>query len=223
MSAGERRKDIEAAIADLRPLAGADVEFVIRGIERLLDLRQSAIEVRPPLPSEGAAQLRALATALRATKEAASNLNKLAFEQLNAAKVQRGLKWYSPAGSIWSFLRRNELSDFIDSGYPSLIEAAEDAAKRLDQMKAGGRPEGRNQYLSALAAVLAAYYELLTGRFAPKSKSENRFSRFVGTIFAAGGIRDSVQDRHYAAVGADLHRRSKGAKPTEISWFMRLE
>jgi len=238
MRTADRRKGIEAAIAGLKPLAGADVAFAIRGVEQMLDLGQNAIEVRPPLPSEGAEQLRTLAAALRATKRAAANLNKLAFEELNAAKTRRGLKWCSPSASTWSFLRGNELSDYIDRGYPSLIEAAEDAAKHLDQMKKSGRLEGRNQFLSALAATLAAYYEMLTGKIAPSRPNDSKFSRFVGAIFAAGDIYEPERNararqsssadkraspRHWASLGATLHQESKGANPPEISWVSRLE
>jgi hypothetical protein len=220
----DRRKFLSSAIAELRPIVGASgIAFAIAEIERMLNWRRYVMNTSPPLPSTGATQLRALVKALRKLREAAENLNEPAREELNAAKNRLGLQWCSPGA--WSFGWPGELGDFLDWGYPSLMEVAEEAAKQLDRQKRkkGGRPAQRDQYLSALAVHVAALYEVLTGKEPPRSRSENRFTNFLGAIFAAGDVKGEA--RHYGSIGANLYHLAKetGAKPPEISWVMRLD
>ncbi len=228
-NAEERRRAITRAINDLRPKPDADINFAVMLIEQLLDQRRHAIEVPSARPAEGAEQLRGLAEALRTARTITQRLNPLAREEINQVKTRHNLKWQ------YSFILPGEFSGLLDEYYPSIIEVAEEAASQLDRAKVGGRPKGRNRYLSALAALLAALFETLTGAPPSLSKHQGKFSDFVAAIFVAGEIYEpekntpksksvsTASSLHYAAVGAKLHEESKGAKPPEISWVIRLE
>jgi hypothetical protein len=200
----ERRKAIEAALADLQPIEPGHIAHAVWIIERLLDAPYMTREHEPPLARD-AADLRALAITLRKARGIAANLSPPAIEALNAERDRRGLQWRQAGNSSWSFLRHGELSDFFDAAYPQFIDVAESAAGQLDLQKRAHRPRGRK--ISALAAVLASSYRMITGKSPPKGRGESPFSRFVRNIFDAGGIDANAE--HYAAIGADLFQQSE--------------
>lgn len=209
----KRHAAIIAAIGRLKPAAGADVGFAIMDIELWLYLCcHNAAPARHPLPSDGAEQLRGFAEALRAARTAARDLNSLASEHLNAAKVRLAVEWCSP--SAHSFLHQDEFGDFLDWGYPSLAKAAEDAAEKLDQMKKSGPPKVERNNLLEFATNLAAIFELLTGTRPRPSGSGGRFAVFVETIFAAAeGMVDARSTLQLARKGAALHCLDRERNP----------
>jgi hypothetical protein len=223
----KRVKEIERAIKkQLAPIEGADIAFAVRLIEWRIKMKPFIAERLPPaLPKEGAEQLRALAQALRALNAAAARLNPAAVDAINQEKERRHLTWDS-LNPAWSLSYPYDLSDFLDEHWPSLIEAAEAAAKSLDKKAKDKKahwhrtPGTGNQYLEGFSAELAALYELMRGKQAPKSGRENRFSRWLLKIWNIAGIPAGERlesPQYWARKGATLHRRAKAAQAARDS------